>query len=79
MKVRVVSFPNIIADIRQACCDSESVEDNSDSVGCGSKKCKRGCGGACDGVWRTPRLSGACGRAVGFVLVSLAGIWLQPR
>jgi hypothetical protein len=36
----------------------------------GSKKCKQGCNGAYGGVWRSQHF-------VGFVLVRLAGIWLQ--
>jgi hypothetical protein len=43
----------------------------------GSKKCKRGYGGAYGGVWRSLRLVGVWSQAVGFVLVRLAGIWLQ--
>jgi hypothetical protein len=34
----------------------------------GSKKCKRGYGGACGGVWRSMRLAGVWSQAVGFVL-----------
>jgi hypothetical protein len=46
------------------------ISDGGDS---GSKKCKRGCGG----VWRSVRLARVWSQAVGFVLVRLAGIWLQ--
>jgi hypothetical protein len=50
---------------------------SSDGGNSGSKKCKRGYGGAYGGVWRSLRLAGVCCQAVGFVLVRLAGIWLQ--
>jgi hypothetical protein len=43
----------------------------------GSKKCKRGYGGAHGGVWRSVRLAIVWSQAVGFVLLRLAGIWLQ--
>jgi hypothetical protein len=43
----------------------------------GSKKCKRGYGDPYGGVWRRLRLAGVWSQAVGFVLVHLAGIWLQ--
>jgi hypothetical protein len=45
----------------------------SDGGDSGSKKCKRGYGG----VWRSLRLAGVWSQAVGFMLVRLAGIWLQ--
>jgi hypothetical protein len=48
-----------------------------DSGDSGSKKCKRGYGGAYGGVWQSLRLAGVWSQAVGFVLVRLAGIWLQ--
>jgi hypothetical protein len=44
--------------------------DGGDSV---SKKLKRGCVGACGGVWRSLRLAFVWSQAVGFVLVRLAG------
>jgi hypothetical protein len=34
-------------------------------------------GGAYDGIWWSLRLAGVWSQAVGFVLVRLAGIWLQ--
>jgi hypothetical protein len=40
----------------------------------GSKKRKRGYGGACGGIWRSLHLAGVWSQAVGFVLVCLAGI-----
>jgi hypothetical protein len=40
---------------------------NSDGGDSSSKKCKRGYGGAYGWIWRES-----------FVLVRLAGIWLQP-
>jgi hypothetical protein len=43
----------------------------------GNKKCKRGYGGAYGWVRRSQRLAGVWSLAVGFVLVRLAGIWLQ--
>jgi hypothetical protein len=49
----------------------------SDSGDSGRKKSKRGYGGAYGGVWLSPRLAGVWSLAVGFVLVRLAGIWLQ--
>jgi hypothetical protein len=33
--------------------------------------------GACDLVWQTLRLEGVWSQVVGFVLMRLAGIWLQ--
>jgi hypothetical protein len=50
---------------------------SSDGGDPGSKKCKRGYGGACGGVWRSLRMAGVLSHSVGFVLVRLAGIWLQ--
>jgi hypothetical protein len=52
---------------------------SSDGSNFGSKKCKRSYGGVCGGVWRSMRLEGAWIQAVGFVLVRLAGIWLQSQ
>jgi hypothetical protein len=51
----------------------EKLKLNSDDGDSGGKKCKRGYGG----VWRSLRLAGVWSQAVGFVLVRLAGIWLQ--
>jgi hypothetical protein len=50
---------------------------SSDGGDSGSKKCKRGFGGVCVWVWWSLRLEGVWSQAVGFVLVRLAGIWLQ--
>jgi hypothetical protein len=50
---------------------------SSDSGDSDNKKCKRGYGGAYGGVWWSLRLAGDWSQAVGFVLVRLAGIWLQ--
>jgi hypothetical protein len=47
---------------------------SSDGGDFGRKKCKRGCGGAYGGVWRSLRLAGIWSKAVCFVLVRLAGI-----
>jgi hypothetical protein len=46
---------------------------NSDGGDSGSKKCKSDYGG----VWQSLCLAGVWSQAVGFVLVRLAGIWLQ--
>jgi hypothetical protein len=48
-----------------------------DGCDSGSMKCKRGYGSAYGGVWRGVRLAEVWSQVVGFVLVSLAGIWLQ--
>jgi hypothetical protein len=53
-------------------CDAENFEINGGESG--SKKYKRGYGGAYDGVWWSLRLVGVWSQAVGFVLVRLAGI-----
>jgi hypothetical protein len=42
-----------------------------------SKKCEKGYGSAYGGVWRSLRLERVWSQVVGFVLVRLAGIWLQ--
>jgi hypothetical protein len=47
------------------------ISDGGDS---GSKKCKRGCGGAYGGVWRSLLLVGVWSQAVGLLLVRLTGI-----
>jgi hypothetical protein len=49
---------------------------SSDSGDTGSKKCKRGCGGAYGGVWPSLRLVGVWNQVVGFVLVRLARIYI---
>jgi hypothetical protein len=49
----------------------------SDGSDCGSKKRKRGYGGTYGEVWWSLRLTGVWTQAVDFVLVRLAGIWLQ--
>jgi hypothetical protein len=48
----------------------------SDGGDSGSKKCKRGYGGAYGVVWRSLHVAGFWSQAVGFVLVRLAGICL---
>jgi hypothetical protein len=50
---------------------------SSDGGDCGSRKRKRGCGGAYGVVWRSLLLAAVWSQAVGFVLVRLAGIGLQ--
>jgi hypothetical protein len=44
------------------------------TVETGTKKCKRGYGGAYGGVWRSLRLAGVWGQAAGFVSVLLEGM-----
>jgi hypothetical protein len=58
-------------------CDEEKFTLSFDGCDSGSKKCKRSYDCVCGGVWRSLRLAGVWILAVGFVLVSLAGIWLQ--
>jgi hypothetical protein len=53
----------------------KKTEINYDDGDSGTKKCKRGYGGAYDGVWRESEL---WSQAVGFMLVQ-AGIWLQSQ
>jgi hypothetical protein len=50
------------------------ISEDNDS---GSKKYKRGHGGAYGGIWRSLFLAEVWSQAVGFVLERLAGIWLQ--
>jgi hypothetical protein len=57
--------------------DEDILKLHSDCGNSGSKKCKCGHGGAYGGVWQSLRLAGFWSQAVGFVLVRLAGIWLQ--
>jgi hypothetical protein len=57
-------------------CNSKKLKLISDGGDSGRKKCKRGCGDAYGGVWRSLRLVGVWSQAVGFVFVRLAGIWL---
>jgi hypothetical protein len=78
------SAPDIIVNVRHARLYEGAVRAmrkkiklNSDGGDTSSKKCKRGYGSACGGVWRSLRLVGVRSQAVGFVLVRLAGIWLQ--
>jgi hypothetical protein len=75
---------NIIASVRQTwlyeCAVRakwEKLKLSSDDGDSGSKEWKRGYYSAYGGVWRSLRLAGVWSQAVGFVLVSLAGIWLQ--
>jgi hypothetical protein len=49
----------------------------SDGGDFGSEKLKRDSGGAYGGVWRSQILAGVWSQAVCFVLVRLAGMWLQ--
>jgi hypothetical protein len=80
-----LSTANIIANVRHASLYERAsrvirkkMELRSDSGGhSGSKKCKRGYGGAYGGVWRSLRLAGVWSETVGFVLLRFAGIWLQ--
>jgi hypothetical protein len=50
---------------------------SSDGGDSGTKKYKRGYGGAYGGVWRSLRLAEDKSQAVGFVLLPLVGIWFQ--
>jgi hypothetical protein len=50
---------------------------NYDGGDSSSNKWKRGYGGAHGGVWRSLCLATVWSQAVGFLLVRLAGIWLQ--
>jgi hypothetical protein len=43
-------------------------------IDCGSKKCKRGHGGACGKVWQSLILVGVWSQVVGFVSVHLAPV-----
>jgi hypothetical protein len=52
----------------------EKLKLSFDGGNSGSKKCKRGYGGAYDGVWRSLLLAGVWTQAVGFVLLRLAGM-----
>jgi hypothetical protein len=54
--------------------DGGTVVISSDGGDSGSKKCKRSYGGVYNGVWRSVRLAGVWGVAVGFVLMRLVGI-----
>jgi hypothetical protein len=74
-------IPNIMTNVRHVLLYEcavpamrKKMKLSSDGGDCGSKKCKLGYGGAYGGVWRS--LAGVW-RAVGFVLVRLAGTWLQ--
>jgi hypothetical protein len=49
----------------------------SDGGDSGSNKCERCYSGTYGGVWRSLHLTGILNQAVGFVLMRLAGIWLQ--
>jgi hypothetical protein len=55
----------------------KKLKPSSDGGDSGSKKSKRGYSGVYGGVWRSLRLAGVWNQAVGFMLVRLAGIWLQ--
>jgi hypothetical protein len=52
------------------------LELHSDGGNSCSMKCKWGYGSTCGGVWRSLRFAGVYRQAVGFVLVSLAEIWV---
>jgi hypothetical protein len=49
---------------------------SSDGDDFSSKKCKRGNGRACGGVWMSLCLVGVWSQVVGIVLVRLVGMWL---
>jgi hypothetical protein len=56
---------------------SQQLKLSSDSGDSGSYRCKQGYGSAHGGAWQSPRLERVWSQAVSFVLVRLAGIWLQ--
>jgi hypothetical protein len=59
-------------------CDAEKVEIKIlTRATLAARNAKRGYGGSSGEVWRNQRLAGVWSQAVGFVLVHLAGIWLQ--
>jgi hypothetical protein len=66
----------ILYSTRRRSFDAEKLKLSPDGGDCGSK---RSYGGAYGGVWRSMRFrdSGVWIQAIGFVLVRLAGIWLQ--
>jgi hypothetical protein len=55
----------------------KKLKSSADGDDCGSKKCKRGYGGASGGVWWSLRLAQIWSRSIGFVSVHWAGMWLQ--
>jgi hypothetical protein len=68
------SAPNIVVNARRAwqreyavCAMRNKLKLSTDGGDSGSKKCKRGCGGSCGGVWLSLRLTGVWSYAVGFV------------
>jgi hypothetical protein len=64
----------LIVKVRRSCEAGKLKSDCGDS---GSKKYELVYGGAYSRVWRSLRLTGVWSQEVGFVLVRLAGIWLQ--
>jgi hypothetical protein len=50
----------------QSLCDADKIEISSEGGKFGSKKCKRGYGGAYGGVWRSLRLAGIWSQESGF-------------
>lgn len=56
----------------------KKLKSSSDYVDLGRKKSKRDCGGAYGEVCQSLRLAGGWCHAVGFALVPLVGMWLQP-
>jgi hypothetical protein len=81
-----LSATNILASVQKIAimldCTSakrkKKLKLHSDGGDSGSKKYKRRYVDAYVEVWRSLRLAGVWSEAVGFVLVRLAGIWLQP-
>jgi hypothetical protein len=69
----IKSTPAIKTYVRYACLYS------SESGDSGSKKCKRGYGGASGGLWRSLRLAGIRSRIVGSVMVRLVAACFSRR
>jgi uncharacterized membrane protein len=63
--------------VRRSCDAEKKIKLSSDGNDSGSNKCKRGYGGAYGGVWGSLHVVVFWSQVFGFVLVSLAGIWLQ--
>jgi hypothetical protein len=59
-------------------CNAKIFKLSSDDGNSGSEKCKRDYGGSYGQVWYSLCLVGVWSQAVGFVLVHLVEIWLQP-
>jgi hypothetical protein len=58
-------------------CDGVKLKLGRDGGDSDGKKCKRGYGGVCGGVWQSQLLAGIWTQAVGFVLKNLASVALK--